>query len=189
MKHIITLLLLIPLLHFAQKKDCEYSYEEKTDSTNVKALSEKIIYERVFGGSKEFIQFNLINNNGTPTLSFQQIQKSQDFIPVRCFDPKSKIIFQLENGKIVSLISANENICSSLSYVQEEKSNIRLLTAYFLFTVTNYEELKKSRITVMRIQYSGESRDYIINDELQSEILKSKVNPSTYFIENIPCVE
>lgn len=189
MKQIISLFLLIPLLQFAQKKDCVYSFEEKTDSTNVKALSEKIIYEKVFGFSKEFIQFNLINNNGTPTLSFQQIQKSQDFIPVRCFDSKSKIIFQLENGKIVSLISTNENTCSTLSYIPEEKSNIRLLTGYFLFTVNNYEELKKSRITVMRIQFSGESRDYIINDELQSEILKEKINPSNYFIDNLSCVE
>ena len=41
----------------------------------------------------------------------------------------------------------------------------------------------------MRIQFSGESRDYIINDELQSEILKEKINPSNYFIDNLSCVE
>ncbi|NJM80768.1 MAG: hypothetical protein HC854_16280 [Flavobacterium sp.] len=174
---------------FCSKKDCIFSFEEKTDSTSVKALSEKIIYERIFGSSKEFIQFNLINNNGTPILSFQQIQKSLDFIPARCFNSKSKIVFQLENGKIVNLISSNENICSTLSYIPEEKSNIRLLTGYFLFTVTNYEELKKSRITVMRIHFSGESKDYIINDEIQSEILNEKLNPSSYFIENLSCVE
>jgi hypothetical protein len=189
MKQIIIFLFLIPILTFSQKKDCKYDFEEKTDSTYMKALSDKLIYEKVFGNSKEFIQFNLINNNGVPTLSFQQIQKSQDFIPVKCFDKKSKIIFQLENGKIFSLISATDEVCSSLSYIAEEKSNIRLLTGYFLFTKTNYEDLKKSRITVMRVQFSGESKDYIIGDLVQSEILNQSFNPSSYFIDYLDCID
>lgn len=189
MKQLLILFLLIPILNFAQKKNCEYSFEEKTDSTYIKALSEKIIYEKIFGNSREFIQFNLINNNGIPTVSFQQIQKNQDFIPARCFDKRSKIIFQLENGKIVTLISTNENICSSLTYIQEEKSNIRLLTAYFIFSRNNYEELKKSRITIMRIQYAGETKDYIVNDEIQSEILNTTIKPSNYFIDYLSCID
>lgn len=189
MKKILYIFLCLPLLHFSQKKDCVFDFEEKTDSTYIKSLSEKLVYEKVFGNTKEFIQFNLINNNGIPTLSFQQLQKNQDFIPARCFDRKSKIIFQLENGTIISLLSANESTCSNLTYLSEEKSNIRLLKGYFLFTKTNYEDLKKSRVTVMRVQYAGESKDYIISDELQSEILNEKVKPSRYFIENLECIE
>ena len=41
----------------------------------------------------------------------------------------------------------------------------------------------------MRVQYAGESKDYIISDELQSEILNEKVKPSRYFIENLECIE
>ena len=189
MKKILVLIFLLPLLTFSQKKDCKYDFEEKTDSTYIKALSEKLVYEKVFGNSKEFIQFNLINNNGVPTLSFQQIQKSSDFIPVRCFNNRSKIIFQLENGKIITLLSSNEDVCSNLTYIPEEKNNIRLLTGYFLFTKTNYEELKKSRITIMRVQFSGETKDYIILDELQSEILNLSCKPSSYFIDYLECIE
>ncbi|MVO10727.1 hypothetical protein GOQ30_16250 [Flavobacterium sp. TP390] len=189
MKRILYIFLCLPLLHFSQKKDCIYDFEEKTDSTYIKATNGKLMYEKVFGNSKEFIQFKLINNNGIPTLEFQQIQKSQDFIPVRCFNNKSKVILQLEDGKIISLISAVEDVCSNLTYIDSEKSNIRILNAYFLFTKTNYESLKKSRITVMRVHYAGESKDYIISDELQSEILNERVKPSLYFIENLECIE
>ena len=189
MKQLLLVFFLVPLFHFGQKKDCQYDYEEKTDSTYMKALNSQLVYEKVFGNSKEFIQFNLINDNGVPTLSFQQVQKSQDFIPVRCFNRKSKVIFQLENGAIISLISATDETCSSLSYIAEEKSNIRLLTGYFLFTKTNYDELKKSRIIVMRVQYSGETKDYILPDTIQSEIVNQSLKPSSYFIDNLACVE
>ncbi|WP_130736269.1 hypothetical protein [Flavobacterium sp. J27] len=189
MKQLLILITLFPIFIVAQKKDCLYDFEEKTDSTYIKSLSEKLVYEKVFGNTKEFIQFNLINNNGIPTLSFQQLQKNQDFIPARCFDRKSKIIFQLENGTIISLLSANESTCSNLTYLAEEKSNIRLLKGYFLFTKTNYEDLKKSRVTVMRVQYAGETKDYILTDELQSEILNETLHPSSYFINNLECIE
>ncbi|VXB55412.1 conserved hypothetical protein [Flavobacterium sp. 9AF] len=189
MKKLFLFLSLVPLLCLAQKKDCKYDFEEKTDTTFLKALPDKLVYEKIFGTSKEFIQFKLLNHNGVPTLSFQQIQKSQDFIPVKCFDAKSKIVFQLESGKIVSLLSVNTETCSTLTYLSEENSNIRLLKGYFVFTKLNYDELKKSRITVMRVQYTGESKDYIINDAIQSEILNENIKPSSYFIENLECVE
>ncbi|NHN24281.1 hypothetical protein FIA58_001220 [Flavobacterium jejuense] len=189
MKQLFLLFFLLPLLNFSQKKDCKYDFEEKTDSTYIKALNSKLVYEKVFGNSKEFIQFNLINNNGVPTLSFQQIQKSFDFIPVKCFNKKSKIIFQLENGSIITLISSNDETCSALSYIAEEKSNIRLLTGYFMFTKMNYEDLKKSRIIVMRVQFSGETKDYILPDAIESEILNQSLKPSSYFIDYLRCIE
>ena len=168
MKNLIYLFILIPFMHFAQTKTCTYEYEEKTDSTSVKILPKKLIYEKVFGSSREFLQFSLMNNNGVPTLIIQQIQKSQDFITTNCLNKSSRIIVQLENGKIISLLSANEDVCSALAYNEEDKSNIRIITGYFVFTKTNYEELKRSPISLMRIQYLGGSKDYVIEKEIQS---------------------
>lgn len=72
---------------------------------------------------------------------------------------------------------------------QKKKVIFRLLAGYFLFTKTNYEELKKSRIIVMRVQYSGETKDYILPDTIQSEIVNQSLKPSSYFIDNLACVE
>lgn len=182
------ILLLFPLFSIAQS-NCKYDIEEKTDSTFLKSLPEKIVYERVFGNSKDFIQFSLMNNNGVPILRVQIVEKSSLFIPSKCFNLNSKIVFQLNNGKFVTLQSVMENTCSILNYNEQEQANIRILEGYFVFTKQNYEELKSSPISVMRLQYVGGKEDYNIKSELQSEIIKETFYPSKYFMEYLKCVE
>ena len=174
---------------FAQKKDCKIDFEEKTDSTYIKKTAEVLVYERVFGNSKEMIFFSLLNSDGVPMLSLQQIQKSTEFIPALCFDKSSKIIFQLENGKIITLVNSSQENCSSMTYDAETKSNIKVLTNYFLFLKDNYEELKKSPISLMRINYVGERKDIVFKTEMNSELLKINSNPSTYFIDFLQCLD
>lgn len=184
----IYILFLFPLLSIAQT-NCKYDIEEKTDSTYLKVLPEKIMYERVFGDSKEFIQFSLINNSGIPTLHLQLVEKSSLFLSAKCFDLNSKIILQLDNGKFVTLKSISENTCSVLGYDENEKSNFRILEGYFVFTKSNYEELKLSPLAVMRLQFIGDKKDYNIRTEINSEITNEKIFPSIYFIEFLKCVE
>lgn len=182
------LLLLFPVFTIAQK-NCKYDIEEKTDSTYLKVLPEKVMYERVFGDSKEFLQFSLINNNGVPTVYLQLVEKSSLFLPAKCLDLSSKIVLQLNNGKFVTLKSISENSCANLSYNETEKANIRILDGYFVFTKTNYEELKSSPISVLRLQFVGDKKDYNIKSELQSEIIKQTFYPSKYFMDYLMCVE
>jgi hypothetical protein len=189
MKNLLLFLLLSTISINAQTKDCLYDIEEKTDSTSLKTLPHKLMNEKIFGNNKEFIFFGLLNSDGVPMLSLQQLQKSNDFIPTSCLSKNSKIVFQLINGKIVTLIHAFEDVCSDLNYNTDEKNNIRILTAYFYFTKNNFEELKNSPISLVRIQFSGASKDYVIKTELTSESLKIKTNPSNYFMEFLKCVE
>ena len=143
MKYLLFILFSITISS-AQTKNCKYDYDDKTDSTFVKVLPEKLIYERIFGESKEMIHFVLINNNGIPTLNLQFIQTSKDFISANCLDKTSRIVFQLANGKIVTLVSNTEEVCNTLVYNKKDNRNIRILDGYFLFTKNNYEELKNS---------------------------------------------
>jgi len=188
MKYLLFILFSISI-SFAQNINCKYDYEDKTDSTFVKVLAEKLIYERVFGDSKEMIQFVLINNNGIPTLNLQFIQTSKDFISANCLNKTSRIVFQLANGKIVSLISNTEDICNTLVYNEKENSNIRILDGYFLFTKNNYEELKKSPINLMRIQFTNGAKDFVIKKEIQSELLNTTFYPENIFIDFLNCIE
>ena len=181
--------MLITTCLFAQKKDCKYDFEERTDSTYIKKTQDVLIYERVFGNSKEMISFSLLNSDGVPMLGFQQIQKSSEFITALCFDKSSKIIFQLENGKFISLINSNQESCSSFGYDEESKSNIKVLTNYFLFLKDNYEELKKSPISIMRVVYAGEKKDIALKSEIKSELLKDTSTPTNYFMDYLHCVE
>ncbi|MCO6176170.1 hypothetical protein NHF50_14060 [Flavobacterium sp. NRK F10] len=183
------LFLLASVTLFSQSKSCKYEIEEKTDSTSLRILKEQLFSEKVFGSKKELIQATLLNNNGIPTLGLQIVEKNTIFIPTKCLNRSSKVILQLENGKIVTLLSINEDICSALSYIEEDKANIRILNAYFVFTKQNYDELKSSPVSLMRIQFSGESQDYIIKKEIQSELLKETFYPSRLFMDYLTCIE
>ena len=93
------------------------------------------------------------------------------------------------NGKIITLISSNEESCSALSYDSNENNNIRILTGYFYFTKNNYEGLKNSPVTLMRIHFAGETKDYVLKSELNSETLKTTSKPDSYFMDFLKCVE
>ena len=189
MKHLLSLLLLLTLSVNAQKKDCIYDIEEKNDSTSLRVLPNVLMHEKIFGNTNEYLFFALLNDNGTPMLSIQQLQKSKDFIKTNCIAKNSKIVLQLMNGKIITLLSSDEESCSALSYDSNENNNIRILTGYFYFTKNNYEELKNSPVTLMRIQFAGETKDYVLKSELNSETLKTTSKPDSYFMEFLKCVE
>ena len=189
MKSIYILLLLIPLFSRSQINDCIYEVEEKTDSTSLKVISEVLMDEKIFGNTNEYLFFSLLNTDGIPMLEVQLLQKSKDFIPTKCINKTSKVILQLKNGKIVTLIANTEEVCSVLNYDEKENYNLRVLTGYFFFGITNYEELKNSPITLMRIQYAGDSKDYVIKSELVSETLNTKSNPDIYLMNYMKCIE
>lgn len=189
MNKILALLLFISVFAIAQTKDCDYDIEEKTDSTSLKVLPQKLMHEKIFGSSSDYLFFSLVNEDEVPILNMQLLQKSNDFIPTYCLNKSSKIFIQLDNGKIISLVNAFEENCSDLNYDATTKNNIRILNAFFYFTKTNYEELKNSPIALMRIQFAGETKDFVLKAELESETLKTKSNPARYFMEYLKCVE
>ncbi|WP_313807711.1 hypothetical protein [Flavobacterium sp.] len=94
----------------------------------------------------------------------------------------------MANGKIVTLLSSEE-VCSQLTYDDKDKNNIRILNHYFLFTKDGFEDLKKYPVTLMKVKYLTESKDYVFQKELNSNIMNKKFTPETYFIDNLKCVE
>ena len=104
MKHLLSLLLLLTLSVNAQKKDCIYDIEEKNDSTSLRVLPNVLMHEKIFGNTNEYLFFALLNDNGTPMLSIQQLQKSKDFIKTNCIAKNSKIYIDVKinkNGEII----------------------------------------------------------------------------------------
>lgn len=183
----IILLLLFPIFLHAQNKDCIFEIDQKTDSTSTKLMQSKLIHERVLGTNSDYLFFSLLNSNGVPMLKVQQVQNSKDFIPTTCLNQKSKVVLQLANGKIVNLISYNEDVCSQLS--SKDGINTRILNGFFLFTKENYEELKKSPVSLMRIQYTADNKSYVLKKLLFSETLMESSNPETFFMDYLHCVE
>ncbi|MEW5675306.1 hypothetical protein ABGT15_03245 [Flavobacterium enshiense] len=186
-KIVVSLLMIIGLTANAQIK-CEYEIEEKTDSTFLKKTTDYLIYEKDFVNTTEYLTFSLIDSDGVLYLQAQLLQKSNNFIPAKCLDTTSKIYLQLANGKIYTLINSEES-CSQLVYNEKEKNSIRVLNGYFLFSKDNFEELKKSPISIVRIKYASETVDYVMKKELKSSNFPGTYLPENYFVNYLKCIQ
>jgi hypothetical protein len=188
-KFFILLLLSTTFFTHAQKNDCEYTVVSSEDGKELKSTKEYLMYEKVFGGTSQFMFFSLTNSEGVPILNFQLLAKSKEFPKVYCLDRASKIYIQLTNGKIITLISATEDQCSGLVYDENEKNNLRILTGTFLFTKGSLEELEQNAISFIRVKYVNDTVDYPVKKQLDSETMKKKYFPEGYFINNLKCIQ
>lgn len=186
-KVFLLILFLINATLFAQKP-CEYSTNVIDSLGTYKATKEYIMYEKNFAGNKSYIFYSLISNNGMPILNLQLIKKSKDFMKANCFDKNSKLLLQLNNGKIVTLIHIDQEYCGTMIRDNEGFDN-RVLSGKFMFLQGSLEDLKSSPINFMRIKYLTDVEDYVIKKELQSEMNNEIYHPETYFIDNLRCIE
>jgi hypothetical protein len=189
MRKAFSALLLLCSLTAVSQTDCNYSIKPTTENNNYKATTDYLMYEKVFGNTSTFVFFSLANSEGVPLLNFQLLAKSKDFPEAHCFDKASRIYLQLLNGKIITLMNAFDDECSSLVYDDKEKNNIRVLTSSFLFTKGSIEELEKSPIAMMRVKYTTETVDYPVKRELSSEAITGKYLPDAYFMNFIKCIQ
>lgn len=186
MKKLVFLLAVVQSCICVAQKDCEYSANGTDDIGTYKATKDYIIHERNFGNTQATLFFSLINADGLPSLKVQLIQKSNDFIAAKCFDKSSKIILQLNDGKVISLVALDNEICAES--IRSEAVNNRVLTAYFLFMKDTFEALKNSSVSILRIKYTTETVDYVLKEELVSEIDTKTYQPATYFTNYLKCI-
>ncbi|WP_188050352.1 hypothetical protein [Flavobacterium sp. GP15] len=188
MKQIITTAIFLFSLSIMAQKPCEYSVNVTDSIGTYKETKEYMISEKNFAGNASYIYYSLANTDGTPSLNVQLIQKSKGFIKVNCFDKNSKLYLQLNNGKIVTLVHIDQENCGTT--IRDVKGfDNRVNSGVFLFLKDNFEELKKSPVSLMRIKYLTETEDYVMKKEFKSELNNEIYYPETYFVENLKCVE
>ena len=186
-KIIIALILLMNFVAFAQKP-CEIDVDVKDSIGTYKATKQYMVFERSFAGNATNVFFALTNTNGVLGVETQIIQRSSEFVKAFCFDNNSKIYFQLQNGKIVTLLHIGKDDCGTL--IRDDKNvNNRILTGSFVFAVENFEDLKTSPVTFMRIKYGSETMDYPLRSGFVSELDKKMYQADTYFISFVKCIE
>lgn len=170
------------------QKPCDYAVNVTDSIGTLKETKSCLVYEKVFGSKSTLIFMSLQSVNGVPVLKMEYIQKSNDFDTPKCLDKNSRIIFQLSNGKIYTLINGEEPKCDNLVYNEKEKTNNRFLDASFLFLKDDFEEITKHNISLMRIRFAGSSEDYVFQKELTSETFKESYKPDAFFIDNFNCI-
>jgi hypothetical protein len=170
------------------QKPCEFSVNVTDSMGSYKSTKEYLVYEKNFAGNSSYIFNSIVVTDGTPILNVQFIEKSFDFIKAKCFDKNSKVYLQLNNNKIVTLLHINEESCGSM--VRDDKGmNNRILTGYFMFRKEDYQDLKTSPISFIRIKYATDTADFILKKELKSELTGEVYEPDSYFINYFHCLE
>lgn len=184
---LLSFLLLISCNLFAQKA-CDYSENIKDSIGVYKLTKEYMYYENNFGGNTNYMFFSLATTDGTPSLKISFIQKSKEFIKARCFDKNSRLILQLNNGAIVSLIHDNSESCGTMIRDSNGFDN-RILTADFLFLKGTIEDLKKSPVNLMRFKYLTDTEDYVVKKEFISELDNKVYQPEKFFMTTLHCID
>ncbi|MEM0542152.1 hypothetical protein WFZ85_05965 [Flavobacterium sp. j3] len=188
MKNLLFTLFLFSSFFVLAQQPCEIDIDVTDSLGTYKTTKQQMIFERSFAGNSTNIYFALSSNNGVLGLEIQQLMSSFDFVKATCFDANSKIYLQLNNGKIISLFYYGNETCGSL--IRNDKNqNTRVISGTFLFTKENYEELKLSQVTFMRIKYAGETIDYPFKTSFVSEMDKKTYQPENYFINYLKCIE
>lgn len=170
------------------QRPCEFTTDVKDSLGTYKSTKEYLMYEKNFGGNSSYIFYSILVSDGTPILQVQLLEKSPDFIKAKCFDKNSKIYLQLNNNKIVTLLHTNEESCGSM--VRDDKAiNNRVISGYFLFRKEDYEDLKKSELSFIRIKFGAESVDYMMRKAFKSELDGQVYEPESYFLNYFHCLE
>ena len=187
MKNLVLALFLIMNISAFAQNPCEIDNNISDSLGTYKSLKQSIIFERSFAGNSTTIFFALASNNGVLGLETQQLQSSGEFIKANCYDSNSKVYLQLNNGKIVTLLYAGNETCGTL--VRNEKNlNNRIISGTFVFAKDNFDDLKVSPVTFMRIQFAGETIDYPFKTKIISELDKKTYQPENYFIDHLKCI-
>lgn len=188
MKYIITIALLFLSINSFSQNNCEYRTNIKDSLGTYKSTIEYMIYEKNFAGNTSYIFYTLALTDGLPTLNLQLIQKSKDFMKANCFDKNSKMFLQLNNGKIITLLHIDQENCGSM--VRDDKGfDNRILVGTFMFLKGTIEDLKSSRVNLMRIKYLTDIEDYVIKKEFKSELNDKVYEPESFFIKNLHCID
>lgn len=181
-------LFLIQISVFAQK-DCVYNSNVTDTIGTYKSTPDYLISEKIFAGKSAYLFFSLVNQDGTPFLKVQLIQKSNEFIKATCLDKNSKIYLQLVNGKIITMIHTDSENCGTMLRLDDEKMNTRITAGDFMFVKGSFEELKASPVSLVRIKYLTETVDYVMKKEFTSELNKTTTYPENYFVNYLKCIE
>lgn len=187
-KKIALALFLFTTLNALAQKPCEFDSDVNDSIGTYKSTRQYMVFERSFAGNSTNIFFSLTKTDGVLGVEAQMLQRSNEFIKANCLDKSSKIYLQLQSGKIVTLIYSGTDTCGTLLRDEQNRNN-RILTGVFLFSKENYQDLKTSPVTFMRIQYSGETTDYPFRTAFVAELDKALYEPGDYFMNYIKCIE
>ncbi len=188
MKYLIfSITFLFSTLTFAQKP-CDFTTNVVDSIGSYKATKEYLVFEKNFAGKSTYIFNSIVVSDDTAILNVQFLEKSLDFIKVKCLDKNSRLYLQLENNKIITLVHTDDESCGTM--VRDDKGmNNRVLSGYFKFRKDDYNDLKQYPVSFIRVKFTTDVEDFITRKAVKSELNGELYEPDTYFMNYLHCIE
>ena len=188
MKHVYFIIAFLITFITSGQKPCDFTTNVVDSIGSYKTTKEYLLYEKNFAGNSTYIFGSFIITDEKALFNLQLIEKSGEFIKVKCFDKNSKIFIQLTNNKIITLSFASEENCGTL--VRDEKGlNNRILSGYFNINKADYSSLGKNAISFIRIKFVPDVADYVLRKEFKSELNEEVYQPESYFMNYLHCLD
>lgn len=188
MKYLVCLIFFLTITSNFAQKPCDFTTNVIDSIGSYKTTKEYLLYEKNFAGNSTYLFGSLTLTDEKAFFNLQMIEKSADFVKARCLDKNSKIFLQLINNKIITLSFASDESCGAL--VRDENGlNNRILSGYFNINKADYENLKQSQISFIRVKFVPDVADFVMRKEFKSELNNEVYQPESYFMNFIHCLE
>jgi hypothetical protein len=170
--------------------DCVYFQNYKNEIENYKSTKISLVYLRTNSGNFERIYFSLAKKNEIPYLNIDLIYKgsNEEYGNNLCFGNKSKLIFNLKDGKKVTLLHIENEDCYK-NVINGTRDVSRNLSGSFRFLQDDISALKNSIFETLQLVFENEKKDYEIQNKVFSELENITYEPQIYFQKNIQCIE
>ena len=167
---------------------CNYKIQVDTENEQF-LLTHEVLTDFMIGNKQTaFIYFSLMKEGDVKSLVLQLSLNSAEMPPIACFNKDSRVSFELENGKFVSLRYLGDVNCGRETEPKDALKNSTSEAAFFIddksFDILQESNLKSMRLTTMKTHFDIEFQNVISNS-----VLKEPVYPKEFFLKYLSCVE
>jgi hypothetical protein len=170
------------------QEDCSYKINVDTEEEQFKLTSEQLVEYELSRTQSVFIYFSLMREADLSSLVMQISLNALEMPPIMCFDNKSRITFQLDDGTYVSLPYLDEVNCGRQTDHEDQLDNSTSEAAFFM-NAESIAKLMASPINSMRITSMNTNFDIVFKGVLSNPAIEVPIYPKEYFINSLGCIE
>ncbi len=168
--------------------DCNYKINVDTEEEIFKLTQQSLAEFMVGKGQTVFMYFSLMKQGNIKSVVLHTSLNALEMPPMICYNDKSRITFQLENGDFVPAPFLGEETCGRQTKGEESLNNMTSEGAFYIDEMS-IERLSKSPLKSMRLTTMNTNFDVQFKEVISNKEIVEPIYPREFFIENLGCIE
>ncbi|WP_188457507.1 hypothetical protein [Psychroflexus planctonicus] len=135
------------------------------------------------------IDFTLLKADDNLILLVEIHEDAQEVLQPICFGSKTKITFELSNGKKVTLPQFGPKRCGYVNIADDESPYYNITNlGYFLISENAANKLLTSETYLGSINSNNYNLDFVFKSEIYDEVNEMMIYPELYFLSELQCM-